>query len=96
MPKFVIERDIPKVGSLTATELQGIAQKSCAVLRELGPEIQWVHSYVTDDKIYCVYIVPDEAAVREHARRGGFPANRMAKVRTVIDPTTAEGPTGAG
>ena len=95
MPKFVIERDIPKVGSLAAAELQGIAQRSCAVLRELGPAVQWVHSYVTDDKIYCVYIAPDEAAVYEHARRGGFPANRVSRVRSVIDPTTAEGATGA-
>jgi hypothetical protein len=94
MPKFVIERDIPQVGSLPPAELQGIAQRSCAVLRELGPAVQWVHSYVTGDKIYCVYIAPDEGAVREHARRGGFPANRVSQVRTVIDPTTAEGPTG--
>jgi len=90
MPKFVIEREIPEAGKLAPQELQGISQKSCDVLRGMGPEIQWVHSYVTDDKIYCVYIAPDEEAVREHARQGGFPANRMSQVRTVIDPTTAE------
>lgn len=90
MPKFVIEREIPEAGKLAPQELQGISQKSCDVLRGMGPEIQWVHSYVTDDKIYCVYIAPDEEAVREHARQGGFPANRVSQVRTVIDPTTAE------
>ena len=90
MPKFVIEREIPGAGKLSPQELQAIAQKSCCVLGEMGPQIQWLHSYVTDDKIYCVYIAPDEAAVREHAQRGGFPANRVAQVRSVIDPTTAE------
>jgi hypothetical protein len=90
MPKFVIERDIPGAGKLTRAELQGISQKSCGVLRELGPQVQWIESFVTDDKVYCVYIAPDEAAVREHARRGGFPANRVSVVRSTIDPTTAE------
>ena len=91
MPKFVIERDIPGAGKLSADELHAISQRSCAVLDRLGPKIQWLQSYVTDDKIYCVYIAPDEATVREHARQGGFPANRISPVRTVIDPTTAEG-----
>ncbi|MCM2336318.1 MAG: DUF4242 domain-containing protein [Pseudomonas sp.] len=90
MPRYVIERDIPGAGALGAEQLQGISAKSCGVLQELGPSIQWVHSYVTDDKIYCVYIAPDEAMVREHAARGGFPANRVSQVREVIDPTTAE------
>ena len=90
MPKFVIERDLPGAGKLSAAELQGISQKSCGVLRDLGPQIQWVHSYVTDDKIYCVYIAPNAELVREHATRGGFPANRISEVRGVIDPTTAE------
>lgn len=90
MPKFVIERNIPGAGKLTSSELQGISQKSCAVLHELGPQVQWVQSYVTDDKIYCVYIAPDEAAVRKHAEMGGFPANSVARVSTVIDPTTAD------
>jgi len=90
MPKYVIEREIPGVGKLSAAELRGIAQKSCGVLQELGPAIQWVESYVTDDKIYCVYVAPNEAMVREHASRGGFPANRISAVRRVIDPTTAE------
>jgi hypothetical protein len=90
MPKFVIEREIPGAGDLSAEELQGISQKSCGVLRDMGPQIQWVQSYVTDDKVYCVYIAPDEAAVRKHAELGGFPANSVAEVRTVIDPTTAE------
>jgi hypothetical protein len=90
MPKFVIEREIPGVGKLTADQLQGVSQKSCGVLREMGPQIQWVHSYVTDDKIYCIYIAPDEAAVRKHAEMGGFPANRVSQVRTMIDPTTSE------
>lgn len=90
MPKYVIERDIPGAGKLSAEELQGIAQKSCSVLRDLGPRIQWLHSYVTDDKIYCVYIAPDKATVEEHAKQGGFPANRISEVRSVIDPTTAE------
>jgi Protein of unknown function (DUF4242) len=90
VPKFVIEREIPGVGKLSAEELHGISQTSCNVLRQMGPEIQWVHSYVTDDKIYCVYIAPDEAAVRKHAEMGGFPANRISHVRTIIDPTTSE------
>ncbi len=90
MPKYVIERDIPGAGKLSQQELQAISQKSCSVLNKLGPQIQWVQSYVTDDKIYCVYIAPDEAMVREHARQGGFPANRVSEVRTLIDPTTAE------
>jgi len=90
MPKFLIEREIPGAGKLTPHELQGISQKSCGVLRGMGPQIQWLESYVTDDKIYCVYIAPDEAAVREHARQGGFPANRISEIRRMIDPTTAE------
>lgn len=90
MPKYVIEREIPDVGDLSHEQLQAIAQKSCGVLTELGQSIQWVHSYVTDDKIYCVYIAPDEQIVREHAKKGGFPANRVSEVREIIDPTTAE------
>jgi hypothetical protein len=90
MPKFVIERDIPEAGKLSAPQLQAISQKSCGVLREMGPRIQWVHSYVTDDKIYCVYLAPDEETIRQHAEQGGFPANRISQVRSVIDPTTAE------
>lgn len=90
MPKFLIEREIPGAGKLTLDELRGISQKSCGVLREMGPQINWVESYVTDDKIYCVYIAPDEASVREHASRGGFPANRVSQVKTMIDPTTSE------
>ncbi len=89
MPKYIIEREIPGAGSLTAADLQGISQKSCGVLKELGPQIQWVESYVTDDKVYCVYIAPNQELIREHASRGGFPANRISQVRTVIDPTTA-------
>ena len=91
MPKFVIEREIPGAGALTAEQVQGIAEKSCSVLRSLGPQIQWLHSYVTDNKIYCVYIAPNEEVVREHARLGGFPANSVAQVRRIIDPTTSEG-----
>lgn len=90
MPKYIIERDIPGAGALTAQDLQGISQKSCGVLNNLGPSIQWLESYVTDDKVYCVYIAPDEAAVKAHAEQGGFPANRISQVRTIIDPTTAE------
>ncbi len=90
MPKFVIEREIPDAGKLSAADLQAISQKSCGVLREMGPQIQWVHSYVTDDKIYCVYNAPDAASVRKHAEMGGFPANSVARVRRIIDPTTAE------
>ena len=90
MPKYVIERNIPNAGSLSPEQLQAISQKSCGVLRAMGPQIQWVQSYVTDDKIYCVYLAPDQQAVREHAERGGFPADRISEVRTIIDPTTAE------
>jgi hypothetical protein len=90
MPKYVIERDIPGAGNLKPQELQAISQKSCGVLKNLGPQIQWVHSYVTDNKIYCVYIAPNEAMVREHAQQGGFPANKVSEVRNTIDPTTAE------
>ena len=90
MPKFVIERNLPGAGSLTAEQMQGISQKSCSVLEKLGPKVQWVQSYVTDDKIYCVYIAPNEEVVREHAKRGGFPANHVVSVKTIIDPTTAE------
>jgi hypothetical protein len=90
MPKFVIERSIPQIGSASAADMQAISQKSCGVLRELGPEVQWVQSYVTGEKIYCVYIAPSEELVREHARRGGFPADSVARVVASIDPTTAE------
>lgn len=90
MPKYVIERDIPGAGKLTAEQLRGVSQKSCGVLRELGPAVQWVTSYVTGDRIYCVYIAENEELLREHARRGGFPANRISRVATMIDPTTAE------
>ncbi len=90
MPKYVIEREMPGAGSLSAEQLQAASQTSCGVLRELGPAIQWVESYVTDDKIYCVYIAPDKKLIEEHAQRGGFPANRISEVRTMIDPTTAE------
>ncbi len=89
MHKYVIEREIPGAGKLSAGDLQGISQKSCGVLKELGQQIQWVESYVTDDKVYCVYIAANEQLVREHAKRGGFPANRISQVRTMIDPTTA-------
>ncbi|HEX2134302.1 MAG TPA: DUF4242 domain-containing protein [Microvirga sp.] len=90
MPQFVIERSIPGVGNASPQDLKGTSQTSCGVLRELGPDIQWVHSYVTDDKIYCVYRAPNEDIIREHARRGGFPADSISRVRAVIDPTTAE------
>jgi hypothetical protein len=90
MPKYVIEREIPGAGNLTGDQLQGISQKSCSVLKNLGPQIQWVQSYVTGDKVYCVYIAPTEEMVREHARQGGFPANRISEVKEIIDPTTAE------
>jgi len=90
MPKYLIEREIPGAGKLSADELHGISQKSCGVLRDMGPRIQWVQSYVTDDKIYCVYIAPDEDAVRAHAAQGGFPANRVSRISSVIDPTTGE------
>ena len=90
MPKFVIERDIPGAGKLSPGELKSVSQKSCAVLSSLGPSVQWVHSYVTEDKIYCVYQARDESLVRQHAELGGFPANRVARVVTIIDPSTAE------
>ncbi len=90
MPKFVIEREIPGVGSMSPEQLRAISQKSCSVLQNLGPQIQWLHSYVTGDKIYCIYIAANEQLVREHASQGGFPANRISEVKTVIDPTTAE------
>jgi hypothetical protein len=90
MPKFVIEREIPGAGQLTAAELQSISQKSCSVLHDMGPRIQWLHSYVTGDKVYCVYIAPTADDVRQHATRGGFPANRVSEVTRIIDPTTAE------
>ncbi|HWP30583.1 MAG TPA: DUF4242 domain-containing protein [Fimbriimonadales bacterium] len=90
MPKYVIERELPGAGKLSPQELQAISQKSCSILRNLGPEIQWLHSYVSGDKIYCVYIAPNEELIREHAEKGGFPANRISEVKTIIDPTTAE------
>ena len=90
MPKFVIEREIPGAGNLTPEQLKAISQTSCGVLSNMGPQIQWVHSYVTDDKIYCVYIAPNEEMVREHAKQGGFPANKVSKVAEIIDPATAE------
>jgi hypothetical protein len=90
VPKFVIERDLPGAGKLSAKELQGIAQKSCLVLSKMGPQIQWIQSYVTDDKVYCVYLAPNEDAIRQHAKEGGFPANRISRVRGTIDPTTSE------
>lgn len=90
MPKYIIERALPQAGNLTPGELQAISRKSCGILRNMGPQIQWVQSYVTADKIYCVYIAPNEDAVREHALQGGFPANAVAEVKTIIDPTTAE------
>jgi hypothetical protein len=91
MPKFVIEREIPSAGKLSPQELRSISQKSCAVLRNLGPQIQWVQSYITGDKLYCVYIAPNKEMVQEHAKQGGFPADRISEVTSVIDPTTAEG-----
>jgi uncharacterized protein DUF4242 len=90
MPKFVIEREIPGLGDLSDAELREVSQKSVNVLKEMGPEIQWLHSYVTGDKLYCVYLAPDETTIREHAKKGGFPANRVSAVRRLIDPTTAE------
>lgn len=90
MPKYVIERDIPGAGNLSPADLQGISQKSCGVLQVMGPQIQWVESFVTPDKIYCIYVAPNEAMIREHAKQGGFPANRISEVKTVISPTTAE------
>lgn len=91
MPKYLIERDLPGAGQLTPEQLQGVSETSCNVLKNLGPQIQWVQSYVTDDKIYCVYISPDEEMIREHAKQGGFPANSVSEIKTIIDPTTAEG-----
>jgi hypothetical protein len=91
MPKYIIERDIPGAGKLSPAELTAIAQKSCSILSQMGPQIQWVESFVTQDKIYCIYLAPNEEAIREHACQGGFPANRISEVKTVIDPTTAEG-----
>jgi hypothetical protein len=90
MPKYVIERNIPGAGKMSASDIKAVSQKSCGVLRKLGSEIQWQQSYVTDDKIYCVYIAPNEAMVREHAKQGGFPADSVSAVRLIIDPTTAE------
>jgi cell division inhibitor SulA len=90
MPKYIIEREIAGAGKLTAEQLRGVSQKSCGVLKKLGPQIQWLESYVTEDKVYCVYIAPDEATVREHAKQGGFPANRVSEIKAIIDPTTAE------
>ena len=90
MPKFVIEREIPDAGKLSSDQLHAISQKSCSVLKSMGPQIQWIQSFVTDDKIYCIYIAPDEATVRQHAQQGGFPANSVAQVRSVIDPITSE------
>ena len=90
MPKFVIERSIPGAGAMSPADLHAASQRSCSVLRELGPSVQWLHSYVTADKLYCVYIAPNEALVREHAQRGGFPADRVERVATIIDPTTAD------
>jgi len=91
MPKFVIERELPGAGRLSSSDLQSISQKSCEVLRALGPEIQWVESYIVDEKIYCVYNAPDEKLIREHAKQGGFPANKVSQVRAIIDPTSSEG-----
>jgi len=90
MPKYLIEREIPGAGKLTADQLQGVSQTSCGVLQKMGPQIQWVQSYVTGDKVYCVYISPNEEMIREHAKQGGFPANSVAEVKSIIDPTTAE------
>jgi hypothetical protein len=90
MPKYVIERELPGAGQLSPQELQAVSQTSCGVLRKLGPEIQWVHSYVTQDKIYCIYIAPNEALIREHASQGGFPASRISEIKSMIDPTTAD------
>ena len=90
MPKYIIEREIPGAGKLSGEELHQISNKSCGILKDMGPQIQWLQSYVTDDKVYCVYIAPDAASIREHAEKGGFPANSIAEIKTVIDPTTAE------
>lgn len=90
MPKYIIERTIPGAGDLSAGDLQGIAQKSCGILKNMGPQIQWLESYVTDDKVYCSYIAPDEQSIKEHAAQGGFPADKISEVRNIIDPTTSE------
>lgn len=90
MPKYIIEREIPEAGTLTAQDLQAISQKSCGVLNNMGPQVQWLESFVTDEKVYCVYIAPDEATIKAHAEQGGFPANRISRVKSIIDPTTAE------
>jgi hypothetical protein len=91
MPRYIIEREIPGAGKLSAEELRGVAQKSCSVLQQMGPQIQWIESYVTGDKIYCVYVAPNEEMIRQHATKGGFPANKISAVAAVISPTTAEG-----
>jgi hypothetical protein len=90
MPKYVIERELPGAGQLTPDQLQAISQKSCGVINQLGPQIQWIESYVTDDKIYCIYRSPSEELIRQHAKEGGFPANRISQIRTIIDPSTAD------
>ncbi|MGZ4958974.1 MAG: DUF4242 domain-containing protein [Methylomonas sp.] len=90
MPKYIIERDIPGAGKLTSADLQAISQKSCGVLRDMGPRIQWLESYVTADKVYCIYIADSEKSIREHAEQGGFPANRIEEIKTIIDPTTGD------
>jgi hypothetical protein len=90
MPKFIIEREIPGAGDLTPVDLQGIAQKSCAVLQDMGPKIQWIQSYITNNKVYCIYLAPDQKAIKTHAERGGFPVNSIAEIKTIIDPVTAE------
>lgn len=90
MPKYIIERELPGAGQLSPQQLQAVSQTSCSVLRKLGPEIQWIHSYVTQEKIYCIYIAPNEALIREHASQGGFPTNRISEITSMIDPTTAE------
>ncbi len=90
MPKYIIEREIPDAGSLTAADLQGISQKSCSILKNMGPQIQWVESFVTQDKVYCTYIAPNEDDIRKHAQEGGFPANKISEIKSVINPTTSE------
>lgn len=90
MPKFIIEREIPGAGQLNGDQLRQISQKSCCILKDMGPQIQWLESFVTDDKVYCIYIAPDEQSIREHAQRGEFPANSIAQIKTIIDPTTGE------
>jgi hypothetical protein len=90
LPKYLIERELPGAGNLSQQQLQAVSQKSCSVLRSLGPQIEWVHSYVTGDKIYCIYNAPSEELIRQHAKQGGFPANRISEIKTMIDPSTAE------